>query len=129
MPALSPSFIATGNPAPNWMDFFARRLSRETRYPVVCRLVELLDFGAQPRQRELDLDHAWWELTFMPQAQVRPMPRLAHGQDEAVLVWSDTQIQRAAESMSVANALKRFEAGSGHMAAEAPAVAFAPSAA
>ena len=109
--------FATGNPAPNWMDFFARRLARETRYPVVCRLVELLDFGAQPQLRELDLDHAWWELTFMPHVRLQPMPRLAREPDEAVAVWTDEQIQQSARSMDVAEALRRFDAGAKHMTA------------
>lgn len=99
--------FAHSNTATNWVDFFARALPQSKKL-VVDRLVELIEFGAEPQHRELDLYFAWWELQFAEQEKRRGMPLLSPQPDDSKIVLKFDHIETLGKSPQVAAAIMRF---------------------
>ncbi len=100
--------------AHNWIDFFAPRLPA-TKHLVVDRLTELVEFGAEPQNRQVDLFFAWWELEFMHQEKQRKMPIIPREPDDAVLVLTSDQLLRLGQYPKVMESLSRFREGAARL--------------
>ncbi len=96
--------------AHNWIDYFAPSLPG-VKHLVVDRLAELVEFGAEPQNRQLDLFFAWWELEFMHQEKQRKMPIVPREADDAVAVLTVDQMRKLEEYPKVAEAVSRFRDG------------------
>lgn len=93
--------------ATNWINFFAKELPEDDRRPAVCRLVELIEFGARPSDRKQDLLIARRKLPIRP-GSTRPPTVVMRD-------WDEEQIQRVADLPSVAKALNEFRVGAFRM--------------
>lgn len=98
------------NTAHNWVDYFATSLPG-VKHLVVDRLAELVEFGAEPQNRQLDLYFAWWELEFMQQEKQRKMPLCPREADDTVVVLTVDEMRRLGEYPKVAEAVSRFRDG------------------
>lgn len=96
--------------AHNWIDYFAPSLLG-VKHLVVDRLAELVEFGAEPQNRQLALFFAWWELQFMHQEKQRKMPIVPREADDAVAVLTVDQMRKLEEYPKVAEAVSRFRDG------------------
>jgi hypothetical protein len=100
--------------AHNWIDYFAPSLPG-VKHLVVDRLAELVEFGAEPQNRQLDLFFAWWELEFMHQEKQRKMPIVPREADDAVAVLTVDQMRKLEEDPKVAAAMSRFRDGAANL--------------
>ena len=102
LPRFAPEEAAT-----NWINFFAKELPEDDRRPAVCRLLELIEFGARPSDRKQDLRIARRKLPIRP-GSTRPPTVVMRD-------WDEEQIQRVADFPSVAKALNEFRVGAKRM--------------
>jgi hypothetical protein len=100
--------------AHNWIDYFAPSLPG-TKHLVVDRLAELVEFGAEPQNRQVDLFFAWWELEFMHQEKQRKMPIIPREPDDAIPVLSSDQMLRLGQYPKVMESLARFREGAARL--------------
>ena len=96
--------------AHNWVDYFASSLPTP-KHLVVDRLAELVEFGAEPQSRQVDLFFAWWELEFMHQEKQRKMPIIPREPDDAIPVLTSDQMMRLGQYPKVMDSISRFREG------------------
>jgi hypothetical protein len=100
--------------AHNWVDYFAPSLPG-TKHLVVDRLTELVEFGAEPQNRQVDLFFAWWELEFMHQEKQRKMPIIPREPDDAIPVLTSDQMMRLGQYPKVMESISRFREGAARL--------------
>ena len=100
--------------AHNWIDYFAPSLPG-TKHLVVDRLAELVEFGAEPQNRQVDLFFAWWELEFMHQEKQRKMPIIPREPDDAIPVLTSDQMMRLGQYPKVMESISRFREGAARL--------------
>jgi hypothetical protein len=100
--------------AHNWIDYFAPSLPG-TKHLVVDRLAELVEFGAEPQNRQVDLFFAWWELEFMHQEKQRKMPIISREPDDAIPVLTSDQMMRLGQYPKVMESISRFREGAARL--------------
>jgi hypothetical protein len=78
--------------AHNWIKYVAASLKHLKRRVINC-LTDIIESGAEPQHRQTDLFFAWWELQFMGDHGMRPMPLLGKVDDDGSSLLTDAQME------------------------------------
>jgi len=99
--------FATGNTGLNWSQYIAPRLHPRLRKPLIDRLAELIELGANPQSRQIDLFFAWWELEFIS-PEARTQQRRDIRTDDSEFIVSLEFLKSAETNHATLNAIEKF---------------------
>lgn len=87
-----PRFLA-GNPAWNWVRWYASAIPPGERLSLTRTLDQLMDLNAEPQARRLDVRFAAWELEFVGlAASTTPLPVVGTQKSDPILLMPPAQV-------------------------------------